>query len=168
MCWLRMTLFETKAPQVMNDLMRDFPQVGVYDAAAILGNIGHECIGFTDLTENAPGSPGYGWMQWTGIRRDHYEAWCAEKGLDKASDEANYGFLVEELRDPQVSRDAIAKMIVAEKTATRTRLMNKLVVFEENFVRAGVKAYDSRYRYAKAALYAHTPPSWWQWLFWRP
>lgn len=163
-----MSLFETKAPRVMNDLMRDFPQIGLYDAAAILGNIGWECIGFTDLTENAPESPGYGWMQWTGVRRVAYEEWCIAQGLDKASDAANYGFLRLELSDVPGSRYALDKTIAAGRSSSGTTLYNKMVAFEVAFVRAGVKAYDGRYRYAKTALYAHTPPSWWQWLFGRP
>jgi hypothetical protein len=41
-------VFRRKAPTVMTDLMRDFG-LEVDDAAAILGNLGHECAGFEQL-----------------------------------------------------------------------------------------------------------------------
>jgi len=65
--------FMQKAPGIMRKLMRDFPKLQVDDAAATLGNLGHECAGFTKLQEIAPtmkGSRGgYDWPMWTGPRR---------------------------------------------------------------------------------------------------
>ena len=46
--------FMAKAPGIMRKLMRDFPKLQLDDAAAILGNLGHECNGFTKLQEMAP------------------------------------------------------------------------------------------------------------------
>ena len=96
-------LFRSKAPRIMNDLMRDLGLTPV-QAAGILGNIGHECAGFALLQEQKPirgGRGGWGWCQWTGSRRNDFEKWAAEHGLDFSSDKANYGFLIEELRGSQ-------------------------------------------------------------------
>jgi hypothetical protein len=72
-------MFRQKAPAIMADLMRDFPPLDPLGAAAILGNIGHECDGFRHLQEIHPvaGRGGLGWCQWTGPRRRAFEAWCS-------------------------------------------------------------------------------------------
>ena len=155
-----MSIFTQKSPRIMADLMRDFP-ISKEDAAAILGNLGHECAGFTKLQETNPaisGSRGgYGWAQWTGPRRRAFEVWCKPKGLKPSSDEANYGFLVYELHTTE--RAAIPAVKAARN------LTVKVAAFEEAFERAGVKHYDSRTKYAKDALKAYiaafpvAPPS---------
>jgi hypothetical protein len=64
-------LFQSKAPRIMHDPVRDLSLTTV-QAAGILGNIGHECAGFTLLQEQKPirgGRGGWGWCQWTGPRR---------------------------------------------------------------------------------------------------
>lgn len=143
-----MDLFRAKAPVVMRDLMRDFPELEVDDTAAILGNLGHECAGFTKLQEVKPvvaGSRGgYGWAQWTGPRRRAYEAWCKAQKLDPASDAANYGYLVVELRGPE--KKAIPAVVKA------VGLNAKVKAFELAFERAGAKHYDSRNKWAQRAL----------------
>ena len=96
-------LFRSKAPPIMNDLMRDLGLTSV-QAAGILGNIGHECAGFTLLQEQKPirgGRGGWGWCQWTGPRRTDFEKWASDHALDFSSDKANYGFLLEELKGSQ-------------------------------------------------------------------
>ena len=98
-------LFRSKAPRVMHDLIRDLGLTTV-QAAAILGNIGHECAGFTLLQEQKPlrgGHGGWGWCQWTGSRRTEFEKWAADHGLDFSGDRANYGFLLEELKGSQAN-----------------------------------------------------------------
>ena len=149
-----MTLFEQTAPWIMRGLMEDFPTLTASDAAAIVGNLGHESNGFATLQETKPtvaGSKGgYGWAQWTGSRRRDFEAWCAKRNLKPSSDEANYGFLVEELRTTE------AKAIPAVRAAGT--LYDKVVAFERAFERAGVKHYDSRLAYAKRALAVFTEP----------
>lgn len=55
--------------------------------------------GINEKNPTVPGSRGgFGWAQWTGPRRDDFEAYARQRGLDPKSDEANYGFLVEELK----------------------------------------------------------------------
>ena len=98
-------LFRSKAPRIMHDLMRDLGLTSV-QAAAILGNIGHECAGFTLLQEKNPirgGRGGWGWCQWTGPRRRDFEKWATDHSLDFSSDKANYSFLLQELQGSQAS-----------------------------------------------------------------
>lgn len=143
------TLFREKAPGIMALLMADFG-LDAEGAAAILGNLGHESGGFRFLQEKQPMVPGsaggYGWAQWTGPRRNAYEAYCERNGLDPASDKANYGWLWVELKGSE------AKAIPAIKAAHG--LDEKVKAFELAFERAGVKAYESRIAWANKALAA--------------
>lgn len=143
------TTFRAKAPWIMALLMRDFP-IGLDDAGAILGNLGHESGGLVALQEIDPtvkGSKGgYGWAQWTGPRRRAFEAWCRKRGLNPASDEANYRYLIVELTG---SEKAAVKAVKAAKS-----LAAKVKAFELAFERAGVKHYESRNRWAAIAIEA--------------
>lgn len=144
------SLFREKAPAIMRLLMQDFA-FGVDDAAAVLGNLGHESGGFRFLQELKPLVPGsaggYGWAQWTGPRRRAFEAYCTRNKLDPASDKANYGFLFVELTGSE------QRAVAATKAATGLR--NKVVAFEAAFERAGIKHYDSRMVWAQKALEAY-------------
>lgn len=145
-----MTVFTDKAPRIMKLLIQDF-NLTEEEAAAILGNLGHESGGFRFLQEKKPLIPGsrggYGWAQWTGPRRVAYEAYCARNGLDPSSDKANYGFLFVELNGSE------KEAIPAVKSAIG--LEAKVKAFENKFERAGIKHYDSRYNYARQALKAY-------------
>lgn len=154
-------LFRSKAPGIMFLLMRDFAW-GLDDAAACLGNLGHESGGFSLLQEQKPtvaGSKGgYGWAQWTGPRRRTYEAYCARNKLDPASDKANYGFLFVELTG--------AYKATVNRVSQAKTLEAKVKTFELQYEGAGVKHYDSRNRWAAIALDAwhkapeHGAPAW--------
>ena len=77
------TLFIGKAPAIMSSLMTDFG-FDATQAAAVLGNIGHECAGFQLMQEVNPiggGRGGYGWCQWTGPRRRQFQILCGNKRL---------------------------------------------------------------------------------------
>lgn len=143
-----MSKFTDKAPKIMKDLMREF-LCSKEDAAAVVGNLGHESMGFTKLQEMKPIVPGsrggYGWAQWTGPRRKAFEAWCKKQGLEQWSDEANYGFLVHELRTTEKAMPAV----MAAKG-----LLAKVKAFELGFERAhpNYKHYESRLTYAEKAL----------------
>lgn len=145
-----MSLFTDKAPPIMVTLMADFG-LSKLDAAAILGNIGHECGGFLLFQEQKPmvagSAGGFGWCQWTGPRRREFEAYCARNSLDPKSDRANYGFLFVELKGSE--KGALAPL---RKAST---LRAKVMAFEAHFERAGVKHYDSRAAYADQALAAY-------------
>ena len=69
-------------------------------AAGIVGNIGFESGGLEKLHEigQPDGRGGYGWAQWTGDRRVAFLDWAQAQGLAWQSDEANYGYLLVELR----------------------------------------------------------------------
>lgn len=144
--------FRRKAPGIMNMLMADF-NISAIDAAAIVGNAGHESLGFTALQEIKPtvaGSRGgWGWMQWTASRRRAFEAYCKRTGKDPASDEANYAWLYLELKGIEGTEGA-----AIGKTQAAVGLDAKVKAFELAFLRAGVKHYDSRIRWAKIALAA--------------
>lgn len=143
-------VFRAKAPAIMAQLIRDFPITPV-DAAAILGNLGHESAGLTILQETKPTVPGskggYGWAQWTGPRRRAYEAYCARTGKDPASDEANYAYLFLELKGIEGSEGKAIGRLTAAKG-----LDAKVEAFERAFLRAGVKHYPSRKQWAAVAL----------------
>ena len=145
-----MAKFDDIAPWAMRMLIQDFG-FSVADAAAIMGNAGHESGGLVKMQEIKPvvaGSRGgYGWFQWTGPRRRAFEAYCKRNGYDPASNNANYKFLFIELKSTE------KKAVNATKKAVG--LYNKVKAFELNFERAGVKHYDSRLKWAQRALAAY-------------
>lgn len=137
--------FNQKAPGIMKQLMSDFG-LNEIQAAAILGNLGHESGGFKYAQELNPrsGRGGYGWAQWTGSRRKAFESWASQNGLNINSDAANYGFLKHELQTTH--KNAISAL-------KQTNSLDAGVqAFERVFERAGVKHYESRNKYANSAL----------------
>lgn len=146
---MSIAVFQQKAPIFMRRLMDDFG-FSAEDAAAVMGNAGHESGGLTLFQESKPtvkGSRGgWGWFQWTGPRRKAFEAWCARKGFDLKEDEAQYSFLYRELKGAE------KKAVPATKNAIG--LDAKVKAFESNYERAGVKHYPSRLTWAQRALKA--------------
>lgn len=138
------TLFQTKVTKFIPKLMRDV-NCDLETACAIFGNIGHECNGFQTMQEvgQKPPKGGWGWQQWTGPRRRSFEAWADARKLDRASDEANYGFMVFELLGDEKASLAATKKAVGLNAKTDT--------FERTNERAGVPALASRRKYAKIA-----------------
>jgi hypothetical protein len=71
-------------------------------AAGLVGNLGYESREFKAMQEEKPMVPGsrggYGWAQWTASRRVNFENWVRARGLAANTDEANYGFLLHELK----------------------------------------------------------------------
>ena len=113
-------LFCSKAPVIMHKLIGDLGLTAV-QAAGILGNIGHECAGFKLLQEQKPirgGRGGWGWCQWTGPRRTNVEKWATAQGLGFSSDEANYGFLLVELKGEQAN--SVRRLREAESVDSAT------------------------------------------------
>ena len=141
--------FNKWAPVFMAKLMSDF-DLSLEDAAAIIGNAGHESGGFKSLQEITPmvaGSRGgYGIMQWTGPRRREYEAYCRRNKLSPSDMDTNYAFLFTELKGPE------GKVIPALKAAVG--LDKKVEVFSKIFLRPGIPHMDSRKVWAKRALEA--------------
>lgn len=91
--------WEQRGGWVVTQLTKDV-KVQDFQSAGIVGNLGYESGEFKKLHEE--GLPfeqgGIGWAQWTGTRRRKYETWCTKNKLNWQSDEANYGFLVAELK----------------------------------------------------------------------
>ena len=140
-------LFLHKSPKIMQDLVDDF-NLTKFQAAGILGNIGHECAGFRKLQEMKPtvknSRGGWGWCQWTGPRRRQFEAWCQKSGHDDLSaDPANYGFLKHELETTE--KNALKHLRGTQSLADATKS------FMDKFERPGVKHLDSRIKWARTA-----------------
>lgn len=145
-------IFTKKAPAIMALLIQDF-NLTELDAAAIVGNLGHESRGFKLLQEIKPLIPGsaggYGWAQWTGPRRRTFEAYCARNRFEPHSDKANYGFLFVELKGSESAAIPAVKEAIG--------LEAKVKAFELNFERAhpAYKHYPSRVTWANRALAAY-------------
>ncbi len=143
-----MKKFNDYVPRITRGLRKEFPNLSDMSIAAILGNLAHESGGFEKLQEISPlvkGSRGgYGWAQWTGPRRRDFEAWASRRKLPVSSFEANFGFLVHELKTSE------AASIPAVRKGTD--LSSKVIAFEKAYERAGIKHYSSRIKWASKAL----------------
>lgn len=91
--------WEERGGWVLGSLMVDLGLV-MNASGGIVGNTGFESIGFTKLHEigQPEGLGGYGWGQWTADRRRSFFAFCKSVNLDWHLDEANYRYLVHELK----------------------------------------------------------------------
>lgn len=147
-------LFERKAPGIMRAIIRPL-QIGTEDAAAILGNAGHESDGFKAHFQYE-GGPARGMWQWEGSRRTLFEQKCRQWRPDDPdyifSDEANVRFLIYELTNTSEKR-------VVPRLRAAPTLRAKTEVFCDVFERPSVKAYDNRVRYAERALKAFSETS---------
>lgn len=143
-----MSKFTDTCPGVMTTLIGKFDLMD-YQAAGILGNLGHESDGLAALRERGQpeGRGGYGWGQWTGSRRDSFLRFAAANKLDWKSYNANCWYLIHELQTDE--RNAIAAL---EKTKN---LKDATTAFERNYERAGVINMASRLSWAKIALDAY-------------
>lgn len=128
--------------------------ISLIQAAGIVGNLGFESAGLTKLHEvgQPAGRGGYGWGQWTADRRVTFLAYCAGRGLDWHSDEANYGYLLTELRGAY-------KHTVAHLHGVMT-LEAAVFSVGQTYERPGgttatlLPGYDGRLSYGKRALAA--------------
>lgn len=130
--------------QLISDLQNE---LGVSPVAAqgIVGNLAHETDGFKDLQEKKPlvkGSKGgYGFAQWTGSRRDNFENWASQQGLDPSSYEANKGFLIHELTNTPEG-----KVLASLQNAQTPE--EAALTFSNEFLRPGIPHNDKRIEYA--------------------
>jgi Phage tail lysozyme len=138
--------FAERAALVVPRLMRDL-SLTREQAAGIVGNLGQES-GLREINELHPvsGRGGFGWAQWTGPRRIAFEEWCRQRGLLPTDPEANYGFLVEELRTSEAAALTALRACSTVEEAARA--------FEQHYERAGVVAQDKRLAFAQQALTA--------------
>jgi hypothetical protein len=147
----KLSTWEERGGEYVRRLMRDFGLTRE-QAGGIVGNLGFESGEFKLLQEIQPvaGRGGLGVAQWTGPRRVAFEKWCIANHLPLSSDEANYGFLVSELRGPYSHTiDALKK----------TKL-DTAAVFSvgQTYERPGgttathLPGFDQRVRYARRAI----------------
>ena len=132
----------------MRNLMRDLPGLTAAQTGGILGNLGHECAGFRSLHQIGmpEGQGGYGWAQWDGARREAFFQWARDHGLQWPSDDANYSYLLHELQNSE--RGSLQELLL------QTSVEAAVVSFDSRFERSGVKAMESRIRYARLAMVA--------------
>jgi hypothetical protein len=137
------------ATTLMSDLQRDLG-LTKEQAAGVVGNLMHESGGFGSLQEINPLVPGsqggYGYAQWTGPRRDSFESYVADKGLDPTSYEANYGFLKHELDTDPYERRQFMTVKGAQTAEDAARLIS------ENYLRPGIPHMPARLAFANQAL----------------
>ncbi|PJG54654.1 hypothetical protein CVM73_13400 [Bradyrhizobium forestalis] len=140
--------FVEKAPIIMRALMADFGFKD-FQAAAILGNIGQECGGFTLFQERHPisGRGGIGWCQWTADRRVNYENFCRDNQLDPQSDKANYSFMKHEMTNTS-ERGVVARLQATTEINAATELFMRV------YERPGIPALEKRQTWAQRALSA--------------
>lgn len=135
------------APRAIASLARDL-QLTPEQAAGVIGQLGFESEGLQPINERQPVVPGsrggFGWAQWTGPRRQQFEQWAQEQGLDINTPDANYGFLLHELQGPE-SR-ILGDLRKAPDATTAGR------IFTQRFLRPGEPHQDQRDSWAQRAL----------------
>ena len=106
-----------RAVNLAVSLKKAFPELPLKDnhVAAVVGNMWVESCGFQYIREGRmkkapeppgprwkPGQPvagtGYGWAQWSGSRLNNFIDYCAANKLNPMSDQAQWGFLIKELK----------------------------------------------------------------------
>ena len=121
-------------------LMKDFGMTKAA-AAAFAGNLHIESGGYKQLQEINPtvkGSRGgFGWSQWTGLRRKQFEAWAKSQGVDPSSDGANYGFLAYELQNTPEGR-------VLQKLKGVNDPQKAALIVSREFLRPGIPHENKR------------------------
>lgn len=121
-------------------------------AAGIVGNLMQEShLQATQEQGVAPGTGGFGWAQWTGSRRRQFEAYAATHG-GVTSDEANYGFLTQELQSPEYA-GVLARLRRGDITAREAS-----DIVEQGYERPGTPMTDRRRAFSAAAASAGAPP----------
>lgn len=115
-------------PEVMMGALQEDLDLNPVQAAAILGNLAQETGNFT-LIRQINGSA-IGYSQWMGPRRRAFLSFAEENG-GAFSHEANYGFLVEELRTQY--EDMLVRIRSTDRVEEATR------IFMREFLRPSPK-----------------------------
>jgi len=143
--------WEERGGWVVKRLAVDF-NLQPFQAAGIVGNLGFESSGFTKLHEvgQPEGQGGYGWAQWTGPRRMIFMQYAGQHQLDWRSDEANYGFLVTELRGAQ--RNTIVQVGATTDLARAVWSVGQTYERPGGTSGSNLPGYDGRLKYARRAM----------------
>lgn len=132
--------------RMVEDLMKDYG-ISRKLAAGMVGNLDYETAGFSTLQEIAPlvaGSRGgLGYAQWTGDRRDEFEAFAR----DTTSYEDNYGFLRHELDNTREGR-------FLKKYRDTTSVEDAARMFSEKYLRPSKKHANMEERIRRAIAYS--------------
>lgn len=135
--------------KIANNLMTDLQsELGVSKeiAAGIVGNLAYESGGFMQMQEIQPLVPGsrggFGYAQWTGPRREQFEAWAEANNLDPRSYAANKGFLIHELKNTSEGR-------VLKKLQGIEDHQEAANIFMNEFLRPGIKNANRRKAWAE-------------------
>lgn len=138
---------ETIPERLIADLQEDL-KLTEFQAAGVAGNLARETGNFRYMQELNPlvrnSRGGIGYSQWTGSRREAYEAWAGDRDLTQY--QTNYGFLLEEMTGQYRSVTAKLKQTDTQAEATR--------IFMNGFLRPHPKYahLDERIAYANAYL----------------
>ena len=143
--------WEERGGWVVKRLAADF-NLQPFQAAGIVGNLGFESAGFTKLHEigQPAGQGGYGWAQWTGPRRRAFLDYVQSLGLDWRSDEANYKYLVTEVRGAQ--RNTIVQVGATTDLARAVWSVGQTYERPSGTSGSNLPGYDGRLKYARRAL----------------
>ena len=135
------------APRAIASLARDL-QLTPQQAAGVIGQLGYESAGLQAINEMQPVVPGsrggFGWAQWTGPRRQQFEQWAQQSGMDINSPDANYGFLLHELQGPEGAILEDLRKTPDAQTAGR--------LFTQRFLRPGIPNQDNRDGWVQRAV----------------
>lgn len=102
---IKSRIFQDLVKQGMNPIV----------AAGWVGNWDVETGGFNHMQELNPlaGKGGFGWGQWTGVRRREFLDYAKNNNLDPTSYEANLGYAIKEMQDgkymPKGFNDIVAR-----------------------------------------------------------
>jgi len=143
--------FNQQSPIIMNRLMKDL-NITREQAAGIIGNLAHESAGLqAGIQEKRPlaGRGGLGWAQWTGPRRRDFESYLERTGQSHTDPEANYGFLIEELKGKEKA--------ALERLRRASSVDDATLIFERAYERAGIKHDEARRSYARRSMDLYDP-----------
>jgi hypothetical protein len=129
-------------------------------SAGLVGNLGFESGGLKQMQERRPAIPGsrggWGWAQWTGPRRDAFEAYAKEHSLDPSSFQANYGYLMHELENTAVGKRTIAALKRAGTLAESVWAGGQTFESPKGTTESNLPGFGSRLKYGQQALGAGT------------
>lgn len=130
-------------PKALMQALQADLDIDALTAAAIAGNLAHETGNFTMLQQIR--GPSFGYSQWLGSRKTEFFAFAETNG-GRHSFEANYGFMIHEIKEGY--QDMVSAMRKTQDLAQATRIFMR-VFLRPNPEKAN---FPERLRYARAYL----------------
>lgn len=123
-----------------------------FQAAGLVGNFGAETEGFRYMQEIGPrsGRGGLGWAQWTGPRREAFEAFCAENLWLPTNPQANYNFSLVELNGPY--KRVLVRLRACNTLEVATRIIHNEYETPQDVLDKTYTSFGKRLDYAQRAL----------------